>query len=71
MWPTESLWARANYVPNCAETGMHKFGALHFLPANKSVMIQVCKRCPARRITQYNVTDGKMIETDLEIEHVK
>jgi hypothetical protein len=65
MWPTQSVWARASYKPNCEEVG-HRFGMIHFI-AKRTVFMHKCRRCGKREYRSFDLVDGKILEKKLII----
>lgn len=49
-------------IPDCSNNGTHRYGMIHFLPSDKSFMLQSCRRCGERKITQVSVINGKLVE---------
>lgn len=67
MWDNDKGGAgHSNPKIDCRNGGNHRFGALHFLK-QRNITIRTCRYCAAERITQYDVIDGKLVETPLKI----
>lgn len=64
------MWPRAFGVgaiapkglPDCRNGGSHRYGGLHFLPVDKSVMIRACRLCASERIIKFQIVDGQIQE---------
>jgi hypothetical protein len=68
-WPSYLPgWAPSNFttIPDCRNGGQHRFGIPRFLKS-RNVVLRACRFCQAEKITQYDVADGKLIETKLKV----
>ncbi len=59
MWPNVR---EGDQRPDCRSNGPHRFGSLHFLPVDKSIMIRVCRLCSSEKITKFKIIDGEIQE---------
>ncbi len=68
VWPAKvgEGGSYREHIPDCRNGGQHRFGAIHFLPVDKSVMVRVCRTCEAERFLKFELKDGKLLEINLK-----
>lgn len=52
-------------IPDCSQNGHHRLGQAHFLPTDRSVILQVCRRCGERKYTKIVITNGRIMEKSI------
>lgn len=66
----QKVWVRGYYGrfdEFCKKTKQHRFGATHIMPQDKSIQYRSCRRCGVREFTKFEVIDGKIYQTVMEI----
>lgn len=48
--------------PDCLSNGPHRWGSTHFMPSDKTIMMQTCRRCGEKRFSRMEIVNGKMVD---------
>ena len=68
MWPNE-IRGGGPYKdprPDCRNNGPHRYGSIHFLPTDKSVVVRACRLCGTIKYSKPVVKDGRIEEIELK-----